>query len=221
MGTIIDNLHIVGNLSADSMTIANETVTNAMVHAAAGIARSKLAQDDLTKYAIPWESFKVWNAYATGLANTATADDMGLIGGTWASASPMLQTIDQKNNTTATSCYARFFVALPAEYVTGETVQIRFNCYMVTTVASTTATVDLVAYESTKAGGIGADLCTTSATSINSLTPANVDFTINPAGLVAGDILDCRVDIAINDTGTGTAVIGAIGYAALMCDVKG
>ena len=221
MGTIVDNIHIAGNLSADSMTLANGTVTNAMVHAAAAIDRSKLAQDDLTKYAIPWDAFKVWNAYATPLANTASADDLGLIGGTWASASPMLQTIDQKNNTAATSCFARFFVALPAEYVTGETVQIRFNCYMVTTVASTTATVDLVAYESTKAGGIGSDLVTTSATSINSLTPANVDFTVNPAGLAAGDILDCRVDIAINDTATGTAVIGAIGYAALMCDVKG
>ena len=90
MGTIVDNLHIAGHLSADSMSIASGAVTNEMVHAAAAIARSKLAQDDLKAYAIPWDAFKVWNAYATPLGNTASADDLGLIGGTWASASPML-----------------------------------------------------------------------------------------------------------------------------------
>lgn len=221
MGTIIDDLHIAGNLSADSMTLASGSVTNSMIAAGAAIARSKLAQDDLKAFVIPWHAFRVWDAYGSNLPTAATADDLGLVGGTWATDSPELQTIDQKNNTTATSCFGRFQVVLPAEYVTGETVQIRFNCYMLTTVASTTATVDLVAYESDKGGSIGSDLCTTSPTSINSLTPANVDFTINAAGLAAGDILDCRVDIAINDTATGTAVIGAIGYAAMLCDVKG
>jgi hypothetical protein len=60
----------------------------------------------------------------------------------------------------------------------------------------------------------------TSATSINSLTLANKDFTLNTTGLVAGNRLDVRVSIAVNDAAGVTAVIGVLHDLVLRCDVQ-
>lgn len=183
------------------------------------VARSELAQDALAIYPIPWTAFRVWDAIATNLPGTAATDDLALIGNTFATGSPSIQA-GNLGSAGATTRYARFQVALPAEYDDAETVQIRFHCGMVTAVADNSCTIDLQAYESDKEEGIGSDLCTTAATSMNSLTFADVDFSITASGLVSGDLLDCRVAIACNDAATGT-VTPSIGYAALLCDIRG
>ena len=112
-------------------------------------------------------------------------------------------------------------LALPAEYDTGQTVTLRINGGMVTTVSDTTATVDVEAHESDGEGGVGSDLCATAAQSINNLSFAQKDFSITPTGLSAGDLLDVRIAVAVDDSATGTAVIGSIGSIALLCDVRG
>jgi hypothetical protein len=131
----------------------------------------------------------------------------------------MVQTGDCK--TLTATRYARFMVRLPAEYDNAGTVTLRASAGMVTTVASTTATIDFEVYESNKTTGIGSDLCATAATTINSLTFGDKDFSITSAGLVAGDLLDVRVSIAVVDGATATAVIGAIGSLELICQVRG
>jgi len=183
-------------------------------------ARSMLAQENLEIYPIPWTWWRVWDAYHTNLPGTSAADDLALIGGTFATGSPSIQTSDLKA-AGATTCYARAMIPLPVEYVDGETVTLRFHAGMLTTVAVTTATLDVQAYESDSEAGIGADLCATAATTINSVTLADKDFTITSTSLAAGELLDVRIAIAINDAATGTAVIGIIGSAELLCDVKG
>jgi hypothetical protein len=112
-------------------------------------------------------------------------------------------------------------VQLPPEYDDGETVQIRVHGGMKTTVSDTTATVDVECYESDKERGISADLCTTSAQTINSLTFGDDDFTITATSLVSGDVLDIRITVAITDGATGTAVLGEIGSVELLCDIRG
>jgi hypothetical protein len=184
------------------------------------IARSTLDQDDLSVFPILLTSFRVWDALHTNLPGTSATDDLGLIGGTFATASPTIQTSDLKA-AGATTRYARVEVPLPAEYVAGETVTLRFHAGMKTTVADNTATLDVQAYESDLEEGISADLCTTAATTINSLTMADIDFVITPTALEPGDMLDVRIAVAINDAATGTAVIGIIGSAQLLCDIKG
>ena len=201
------------------MDIPANAVSNASVVATADISRSKIAQTTLAPFFIPWTAFRVWDAYQTNLPGTPATDDLGLIGGTFATGSPSIQTEDLKA-AGATTSYARFCVALPPEYDDGETVTLRIHAGMLTTVADTTATIDLEVYESDKEAGIGADICATAAASINSLTLADKDFTITPASLVSGDVLDCRIAIAINDGATGTAVKGIVGYAALLCDIR-
>lgn len=183
--------------------------------------RTLLTEDALSPYPIPLTSLRVHDAYQTVLPGTAGTDDLGLLGTAFATSAPTVVTSDAK--ATTVTQYARFEVQMPAEYQAGESVKIRIFAGMKTTVSDGTATVDLVAYKKTGDGGItGGDICATAATSINaSTTNAARDFTITAATLSPGDILDCRIVIAITDTATGTAVIGEIDYIQLLCDVKG
>lgn len=184
------------------------------------VPRSNLAQTSLAKYFIPWHAWRVWNALATNLPGTPLTDDLGLVGGTWATGSPSIQT-EALEAAGATPSYARCQIALPPEYDEGQDVVLRFHAGMLTSVADTSATLDVVAYESDGEAGIGSDLVTTAATTINSLTLADKDFVVTASGLSPGDILDIRIHTAVNDGASGTAVKAIIGAAYLLCDIRG
>lgn len=184
-----------------------------------GYLRSELLQDQLQRYPIPWTAWRVWDALATNLPATAAADDLALVGGTFGTGTPAIQTGDVK--TLTATRYARAQIALPPEYDTAETITLRAHCEMITTVAGTSATIDFEVYRSDQEVGVGSDLCTTAAQSINSLTGADKDFTINPATLARGDLLDIRMTIATVDGATATAVIGSVGAVELLMDIKG
>lgn len=185
------------------------------------VPRSNLVQEDFAKYPVNLVNFRVWDAFHTNLPGVAAADDLGLIGGTWSTGTPSLQTHDVKA-AGAQTLRARCTVQLPPEYVAGQSVQIRCRAGMLTTVADTSATVDVEVFKSNKEGGVsGADLVTTAAQSCNSTTLADKDFNVDPATLSPGDVLDVRVTMAINDAATGTTVKGILGSVELMCDIKG
>lgn len=220
MSRITDGLYVVGDIEASgSIVLPAGSITNSSVSASAAIARSKLALDGLKPFVINPTDWRVWDAIQTVLPGTSASDDLGLYGGTFATSSPLIRTYDVK--TLTTTLYARAQIILPAEYEAGGTVTIRLKSGMVTTVASSAATIDIQAYKVDGAGGIGSDICATSAQSINSLSFANKDFSITAASLNPGDVLDVRVAIAVTDAATGTAVIGAFGLAQLLCDIRG
>ena len=114
---------------------------------------------------------------ATNLPGTSAADDLGLIGGTFATASPCIETYDVKA-AGAVTLYARAAFQLRPEYDAGQTVLIRAHAGMVTTISDTTATLDFQAFESDNESGISADLVTTVATTINSVTLADIDYAV-------------------------------------------
>lgn len=212
---------IRGDLSVTTMTVPAAAVVNASVAAGAAIERSKLAENALAEFPINMLDFGVHDALATRLPGTSATDDLGLYGGTYGTNAPLIRTYDVKA-AGAVTLYARALVPLPECYQDGEDVQIRCAGGMVTTVAGTTATVDVEAWRVDKDGTLGAaDLCADAAQSINSLTFANKDFDITPTTLVAGDFLDVRITIAVNDAASGTAVIAALANIALRCDIKG
>jgi len=185
------------------------------------LARSYLQQETLAVYPIPWTAWRVWDAYQTNLPGTSATDDLALIGGTFATGSPSIQTSDL-GGSGATSRYARAMVPIPVEYVDAETVVLRFSAGMVTTVADNTATLDVEAFESDREAGIGADLYAGAALTINSTTLADKDYSLTPTTLAAGDWLDVRIHVAINDAGDGGAgITGIIGSAELLVDIKG
>jgi hypothetical protein len=197
------------------------SITNAQISASADIARAKLDQDAAQEYVIPWSAFRVHDAIETLPPQPAAADDLGWPATqTMGTVTPYLETADLKA-AGATTVYSRFQFALPPEYDSEETITLRLRGGMKTTVADTTATIDAEVYKSDEDGGAGGDLCDTAAQSINNLTAADKDFTIDATGLAAGDVLDIRVMIAINDAATGTAVIGRLNKASLLLDIRG
>lgn len=182
--------------------------------------RSQMTQETLAAFPIPLTSLRVHDAFQTVLPGTAASDDLGLLGTAFGTAAPTVVTSDAKATTVTQR--ARAMVQIPECYVTGETVVIRVYAGMKTTLSDGTATLDVEAYEMTGSGGIGSDLVTTAATSINgSLTNSARDFTVTSSGLAPGDWLDIRITIAITDAATATAVIGEIDWIALCCDIKG
>lgn len=185
-----------------------------------GLSRTDLLQEPLARYKIQPTDWRVWDAFQTNLPGTSAADDLALIGGTFASASPSIQTYDVKAAGSLT-LYARCLFQLPHEYDTGNTVTLRAHAGMLTTVADTACTIDFEVYRSNDEAGIGSDICNTSATTINSLTFANKDFSILATTLNPGDTLDIRMKIAVNDAATITAVKACVGAVELLVDSKG
>ena len=206
------------------MTVTTARITGSLTIPETGISAqtraSILKQDALAIFPVNMMDLRVWDAIQTNLPGTAAADDLALIGTTFGSTAPKVTAGDCKT-LGATTRYARFMVELPECYEAGETVTISLSAGMATTVAGTSCTVDVECYEIDKIGGISADLCTTSAQSINSLTFASKAFTITPSALSAGDVLDVRITIACNDGASGTAVTPTIAGIDLLCDIKG
>ena len=180
-----------------------------------------LALAELQAFAVPITTFRVWDALQTLLPGTPATDDLGLVGGTFGTATPSLRSEDLKT-LGATNKRARVLVQLPWEYVAGDSITLRFKAGMITTVAGTTATLDCEAYklQDDPDNAIGSDLVSTAATTMNSLTFADVDFVITPTSLSPGDILDVRVTVAVNDGAGATAVIAGITSCKLLCDVR-
>jgi hypothetical protein len=208
MPSQFDDVRISGTLSLKETGVSAQT------------RLTILKQDALAIFPVRFTGLRVWDAIHTNLPGTAAADDLALIGTTFGTTAPVVTAGDCKA-LGATSRYARFMVELPECYEAGETVTLSLSAGMVTTVASVSCTVDVECYKIDKITGIGSDLCTTSATTINSLVFAAKSFTITSSALTAGDVLDIRITIAVNDAATVTAVTPTIAAIDLLADIKG
>lgn len=179
--------------------------------------RSNIVQEDLVEYPISLDRFRVHDAFQTLLPGTPLTDDLGLSTNTFGTDSPTLDTEDHKA-AGAVNNFGRAQVVIPPEYVAGQSITLRVNAGMVTTVSDTTATLDVEAY---RKAAPSVDICATAAQSMNDLAAADLDFVITPTNVVVGDTIDIRLTTAINDGATGTAVIGRINSAKLLLDIKG
>lgn len=186
----------------------------------AEIASSQLAQKPMQAFPVPFALCKTWDAMTVNLPAAAAADDLGFVTGTPGTDSPKLSTGDLKA-AGATSRKTAFELSVPANWESGQTIELRLVVGMETTIADNSATVDVEVYKPDGTGSVGSDLCTTAAQSINSLTPANLDFTLNANSIDPGDKLIVVVTAAINDAATGTAVIGSIFDMTCRCDTRG
>ena len=183
------------------------------------LAPTQLAQRTFMATAIPFTSCRVWDAMHTMVVGTAAADDIALITGTPGTNAIKLSGGDLKATTTTRK--VAFELEVPANYDDGATFQVRIRAGMETTVSDTTATVDLQAWKPDGAGAVGSDLCTTAAQSINSLTAADKDLTIDASGIDPGDKLLCVLSLAVVDGATATAVTPAVYAITRRCDTRG
>ncbi len=209
----------LANTAANMLVSGQASIVNADVHASAGIVRSKLAQDALAIYTVPLTAMRIWDAQDANLPDTAAADDMALVSGTFGTACPTLQGVDFQSTTSDEK--SRFQFALPAEYDDGETVTLRLGCAMLQNISDTSCDVDVECFLSDRDGAVGSDICATVAQSINSVTPADQDFTITPTGLVPGDLLDIRLAFVGTDGSGSSPVIPEISQVEFLLDIKG
>ena len=180
---------------------------------------SILAQSTLQAFTIPLTQWRVWDALHTNLPGTAAADDLALVGGTFATASPTIQSVDFGETTT--TAYARTQIVLPWEYEAGQSVSLRFHGGMLV-IADANCTLDIACYKTDEEGDISADLASAAVSdNINSAVFADIDFTITSAALTPGDTLDVRMSITGTDAATAAAnVTAVIGATQLLCDVR-
>ena len=93
---------------------------------------------------------------------------------------------------------------------------------MLTTISDGTATIDFSVYAMDESDiSHGADLVTTGATSINSISLAAKSFVVTPSGKVAGDEFSVLMTVAITDSATGTAVLGLVSKLYVNLQVRG
>lgn len=183
------------------------------------VRRQDLVQDTVQPYVITPDQMRTWDNFNALLPGTAAADDLAVIEGTFGTDAVTIQGSDFGG--TSITQYCRFQFTLPPEYDDGETITIRIRGGMLTTVSDGTATVDVECHVNDDDGAVGSDICTTSATTINSLTFGNDDFTITPTGRAPGDVLDVRITVAGSDTGDAGVMIPEISKVSVLLDVKG
>lgn len=202
--------------------LTNASVSAAKLQTAAGILSAQLAQRATQRLYVPLTSARVWDAPSSLLPSAGATDDLGILPGTWGTNQVTLQTGDLKA-AGATTRYAMFQTALPRDYDDDETIQLEVKAGMATTVSDGTATVDAEIYAPAGDETVGSDLCTTAATTINTLLTSSVTtvtFSVTDTGLVAGDPLEIRLAVAISDAASATAVIGVVTSVTLLYDAR-
>lgn len=205
--------------NADSFVPKDASISNSHLSSTANIERSKLEQNALVLYRIPLTAMRVWDAFTSLLPSTAADDDMALIMGTPGTNAPTLQGVDFGGTTSDEKCGFEF--VLPAEYDDAESVQVRVRAAMNTTVADTSCTIGTQCWSNDDDGTVSANLCTTSAQSMNSLTVANYDFAITSTSLSTGDSLQIVLAFAGTDSGNAGVMIPEIYAVYVMLDIRG
>ena len=186
----------------------------------APIARATLISENTAVFPVNLVDYRVHDAMQTNLPSIGAADDLGIVGGVYATTVTHLKTQDL-NAAGAVTEYARGQFTLPAEYVSGGPISFRIRAGMLTSVASVSATVDAQVFLSNGDTLVsGSDLCTTAAQSANSTSFANYDFTITPTSRVAGEVLDIRI-AWIGNSATASSHFGAITATSFLLQIKG
>lgn len=182
------------------------------------VERADMKMEDKL-YRIPLTSLRVHDAFATNLPGTSASDDLGITTGTFGTAGITVATYDVKA-AGAVTLYARFAFILPPEYVDGEAFTAHIKA-KTSAVADVSSTVDIEIREQTGGAGYSGDKVSTAAQSINSSSYDVKEFAVSGSSLVAGDVLDCRITVAVNDGSTVGAVIATIGDIYFTLPVRG
>lgn len=219
-GKIDDTGTLIRGMALDAST-GDGDVVRVLSYSASltgDVPRAQLTQDDLQPYPILNESWYLFDStiHAPLGATALSADDLIYTLGTLGTSEPKLTATDF-GGTSATQ-KARIRLALPPEYVAGQTITLRVNGLTGTTLADTSSTVDFNVY---RAAAPTVDICATAAQSINSLTAVDVNFTITPTDCVPGDVLDILLTYAGVDAGNLGVIAPAINSVTLLLDIKG
>jgi hypothetical protein len=170
---------------------------------------------ELENHFFPLGQMVVWDAPGTVVvAATAANDDLAIVANTFGTSAPTIEGGDLKT-AGATSRKVGFWFQVPSNYIDGETFKVVVNAGMKTTAADTSCTLDL---ELVRIAAPDTDICATAAQDMNSLTAADLTFTLTATNIVSGELLYGVITVACNDGAGGTAVIPQINSVNVQCD---
>jgi hypothetical protein len=192
-------------------------ITNTHVNAAAGIERSKLAEDALQTYGK--SVFDLRQTTGIPLVASETAGNFNVS----VSANVIVAQGEITDNETEVSV-VQFQFTLPPEYVAGQPVQVAIPCQIVKTGGATDngSTIDVSAYWQL-GQVVGADIVTTAAQTFAALDQSYVKvFSLDPALLVPGYTVNVVVSASIIDSEAGAGTLRFnMDAPYLKLDIKG
>jgi len=213
MGTINDDIHVNGTLSATTVTPSSGSITNTHIASGAGIERTKFAVETMT-YGIPLTDMRKSAAQKDDLPDAPDSTELGLTD----AAGPIVGTVTNGSATLSASEACQVLFVLPAEYSAANTITVRVRA-KVSVARTVSAKVDVVA-KVLADGALGSDICATAAQDLTT-SYANYDFTITPTSRAAGDQLNIVVTLATDDTGGSSDGYPAIAAVKVLCGCKG
>ena len=209
-------------VAADTLRVKAGGITTSHLASSAGVLRSQLATDVAAKaYGVPLTSMKNTDG------STIAAGSAGVSGGFSVNVASHVETLVGQTADSATkTSVARFRYALPDNYVAGGTITFTIATKLIsvtgTGVTNNGSDCDLSAYKQAH-GAVGSDLVTTNAATYAALdTWYDKAFTVDPTGLVAGDVLSFEITLRAIESNAGNGTLqSAIGEVSIAVDVKG
>lgn len=188
------------------------------------IVRTSLTQESYSEFDVSHVDMRIWDAVQT-VITTAASDDLGLTAGAHGTGIWYI-TAGSLGTAGATTRRCRFRFRMPREYVASQAAKFTFTSGITGSTPNVADASCLLDLEVFKFGAnvviTGTDLVSTSATSMNVTTFADVDFELTATTLSPGDVLDGRISITCTDAGSTAAnVVPAISKLVLKCHTKG
>lgn len=147
---------------------------------------------------LDFTQFRIHNAMQTLLGGTPAVDDIGLVGTAFGTAAVLQSlTADEADDDN----FARILWAVPEDYVAGTDITVT-SVVTEEEIAGASAGLDL---EARRTSDVGTELQTTDAAAITVVGGQTVVHTITGTAILAGEVLDLRFNLDIDNTaGPGT-----------------
>lgn len=213
----VQNVTPTGTLDISGATVTYRSILNADIGAGAAIVRSKLAEEALAKYGIPFSMLRNDDGTvvdATGGAGLFSITNGGIGTGT--------QTLDgEAASGNSKTDVVQFEFTMPPEYVSAGDVRVILTAKESVGAATVSTTLSGEAYEDDNQGGVGSNVL--ASWDQTDITDSWQTFTgtITSTSLTAGDKVRVYIQVVTNDTGGAVGTVTQIGKVEMQADIKG
>jgi len=206
---------LTGTLDISGATVTYRSIVNGDITDNT-IARSKLAENALQKFGVPFQSLR--NDDGTVMDATGGAGLFAITAGGFGTGT---LTIDgEAASAGAKTDILQFEFILPPQYVSQGDVKLVLTAKESVGAATASTTLSSEVYESNGEGDVSAVSGSWDKTDVTAAWQTFTN-TLTATALAAGDRLIVLVRIVTNDTGGTVGTVAQIGKIELQCDIKG
>ncbi len=204
-----------GTLDISGATVTYRSIVNGDISASAGIVRSKMAEESLAVYGIPFQDLR--NGDATVMDATGGAAAFNLNSGGFGVGTMTIETEAAAADTKTDTLMFEF--VMPPEYVASGDVKLVLHARE-TDEAQASTTLSAEVYESDGEAAVSGNLYNAFDNTDITTSWQTCTSTVTDANLVAGDRLIVFIRMVVDDT-AGAGGQAEIGKIEIQCDIKG